>query len=328
VILPNRALSCTRLIFCVAAFASALPAYPWGAKGHEAIGAIADRLILGSHAATRVGDLLDGGSLEKYSIWADCAKGKTYCRDWFDDEMKAFGADNPDHHGYHYTDIPFQEARYFPDSVGANPNDIVHVVRQCIDVLRGQNSEEANPHGFSARIALILLAHLVGDLHQPLHAGAAYIGPDSKYVNPNQPGSRYTETHGGNYVMVTSATNLHAYWDTHVVSRTMTKRNAESPEVYASVVLGGDPPNGWVTEGEIENWPQKWANESIALAADVYARLELGPRYVAQDKSGNHPTWNVERKPSNYATRARDAADAQLAKAGYRLAELLKHIWP
>lgn len=318
----------TRRLLCAALCSSALPAFPWGAQGHEAIGAIADRLISGEHAAARVGDLLGGDSLEKYSIWADCVKGKIHCRDWFDDEMKAFAADNPSHHGYHYTDIPFQEDHYFPESVGATPNDIVHVVRQCIDVLRGKDSQESNPHGFSPRVALILLAHLVGDLHQPLHVGAAYIGPDSDFVNPNLSGSQYRETHGGNYVMITSATNLHAYWDTNVVSRTMTKHSAKSAAGYASAMLDGDPPDGWLTDGEIENWPQRWASECIALAADAYAPLELGPQYVARDRNGDHPAWDVDKKPANYATHAREAADAQLAKAGYRLAELLKRIWP
>jgi hypothetical protein len=46
-----------------------------GLDGHYSIGAIADRLLVGSKAATEVAALLGGLTLEDAAVWADCAKG-------------------------------------------------------------------------------------------------------------------------------------------------------------------------------------------------------------------------------------------------------------
>ena len=51
--------------------------------------------------------------------------------------------------------------------------DIVHMMRYCIAVLKGEEPEN-NPRGITKPIAIILLAHFVGDIHQPLHVGAEY----------------------------------------------------------------------------------------------------------------------------------------------------------
>src|SRR5471032_3207658 len=58
----------------IAALASA-NASCWGPDGHHTVGAIADRLIAGSHAAQQVQALLGGLSLQDAAVWADCARG-------------------------------------------------------------------------------------------------------------------------------------------------------------------------------------------------------------------------------------------------------------
>jgi hypothetical protein len=78
------------------------------------------------------------------------------------------------------------------------------------------------PFHFTCRTALMMLAHLVGDLYQPLHAGAIYLDAAGNSVDPDAspearqlaesdgPGS--TSTHGGNS-LVTTTENLHWLWD-------------------------------------------------------------------------------------------------------------------
>jgi hypothetical protein len=297
----------------------------WGTQGHQAIGAMADQLLNGSNAQTHVQQLLQGQTLEKYSIWADCAKG--YCQDWRDDEMSQYVIANPQHAAYHYTDIPIQEVQYSETSVGASPNDIVHIMRQCIEVLRGNDNADTNPHGFSPRIALILLAHFVGDIHQPLHVGAAYVADDEKYVDPDIPGAQYADTRGGNYVQLMSSANVHAYWDTNAVKRAMTQAHAQTPEQYAAAILTRPEPDN-ATSGDVADWPQRWADQAVPVAAQAYMQLELAARHTVPDGNGGHAEWDVAAKPDNYTDLARDASDRQIAKAGYRLAALLKRIWP
>jgi hypothetical protein len=61
---------------CVVALAGAfvsLDACAWGNDGHRAVGAIADKLIKGTHAEQQVKALLQPGeTLEGIANWADC----------------------------------------------------------------------------------------------------------------------------------------------------------------------------------------------------------------------------------------------------------------
>jgi hypothetical protein len=92
-----------RFGFAILLTLASFQALGWGNLGHMTFGAMADRLIAGTHAESQVRGLLQPGeTLETVSIWADCAKG--YCGP-LTAEMRAFVAANPQHHDYHYTDL-------------------------------------------------------------------------------------------------------------------------------------------------------------------------------------------------------------------------------
>ena len=74
--------------------------------------------------------------------------------------------------------------------------DIVHMMSYCIAVLRGEEPE-TNARGITKPIAIILLAHFVGDIHQPLHVGAEYFDANGKPANPDKPGEVFPDE-GGN----------------------------------------------------------------------------------------------------------------------------------
>jgi len=66
---------------------------------------------------------------------------------------------------------------------GTNDHDIVAAINAATAVLL----ERPSPPPFKIadkREALFLLAHLVGDLHQPLHVGAVYLDKDGNLVDP------------------------------------------------------------------------------------------------------------------------------------------------
>lgn len=115
--------------------------------------------------------------------------------------MKAFTKANPHHHEYHYTNIPFQNTEYEAGALGSSANDVVQIIRQCISVLSKEGTPKGNPHHFTRRIALLLLRHLVGDLHQPFMWGTP-INQDDQVAVPrseSQLDSREIEsTRGGN----------------------------------------------------------------------------------------------------------------------------------
>jgi hypothetical protein len=60
---------------------------------------------------------------------------------------------------------------------GTRDNDIVQVTKQAVNVLRGAPPNNG-PAVLDRKSALWVLAHMVGDLQQPLHVGAIYYADD------------------------------------------------------------------------------------------------------------------------------------------------------
>src|ERR1700761_8071232 len=206
-------------------------AFAWAYQGHEVTGAIADQL-LGANARKEVADIL-GFELRVAGPWADCARSvarlpdgtfkyapsdpkyripctsfETFAetarmedyvsRNWLDCMYeKNHGCDE----AYHFADVAIQHDDYSPSYAGTTDHDVVSAINAAIAVLRGQPA----PLPFSIRDkkeALFLLAHFVGDLHQPLHVGSAYLDRAGKLVNPDQTGlDPATETQGGNLIL-------------------------------------------------------------------------------------------------------------------------------
>ncbi len=196
-------------LLCSAFFAlvtlSPLNAAASGDEGHKTVGAIADRLLKGTNAGAKVQALLQSGeSLQSLSIWADCAKG-SFCGPQTP-EMVAFTLQNPQHSAYHYTNTPVLNKTYVAGGVGTTDHDIVQILKQSIAVLQGNDNETTNPHRFSQRQALLMIVHLVGDIHQPLHVGAAYINSDNQFVTPTSKqqvdGFTIFDLQGGNNLLL------------------------------------------------------------------------------------------------------------------------------
>jgi len=133
------------------------------------------------------------------------------------------------------------------------------------------------------RVALYYVAHLVGDMHQPLHAGRA--------------GDR-----GGIDIPVSyrgATTNLHFFWDTNLV-----ELETETEEEVAKRLTAN------LTEEERLKWqagdPTQWTNESLVLvrshAYNIVPSGELSDDYVEK---------------------ARPIVRIRLAQAGLRLTWLL-----
>lgn len=316
------------VVLALAACLAATQAQAWGNRGHMTVGAMADRLIANSRADTEVAALLQPGeSLATVAIWADCAKG--YCGP-LTDEMKAFVQANPKHHDYHFTDVPFQEMGYRLGAVGTNEHDIVQILRQCVSVLKGNPTPATNPGGLTKRQALLMLTHLVGDLHQPLHVGTAYLDGNDNFVVPTSQSQvddiKVFQTHGDNYLLVGSRA-LHAYWDTQAVDYAMRRVHAATPQDFASALIeNGARPAASV--GDPAKWLLQWANEALVVAKTAHQGVVPGDREEGQDRFGHaHFQWSVE-VPSAYAKTVSGIAADQIRKAGYRLADLLQAIWP
>jgi len=333
----------------------AAPAWAWDFPGHRIVGAIAD-LILQQHYPTaqqRVSELLEkqnGGTIElrtlsQVAVFPDCAKrgNVPFCGRPPSDEEKAYTERNPHHDKFHFTDVPLQQPTYVASSAGTDGIDVVQMIAYTLAQLRGKNPPAKPDVNLTDPEALWLLAHLVGDIHQPLHVGAKYFDKTCETsVDPNIIGTppsfgigdSVAMTMGGNLILlagsppaVPPAANLHLYWDSVAVLRAMQAAGSAHSEQDFAKLLAATPPPGWETAGAPETWSAQWASEIMPLAVEAHARLTI--------RKGSKPspfpftggcTWETTLEPS-YEDWAKAQARSQLAKAGFRLAVLLKAIF-
>ncbi len=310
------------LCYAICILATCGQAFGWGPDGHHTVGAIADRMIAGTNAEKQVRSIIGDITLQDASVWADCAKsvghGCQYQRP--DDRykecivleaagekasMEDFVCRNSQHGEYHYTDIAYQQGRYDAKFVGARKDDVVHAAAAAIRVLKGKKPPK--PFDFDKHQALMLLAHYVGDMHQPLHAGAVYLTANGKPINPKVYDKR-TDTEGGNLLVVNSD-KMHAMWDD--VPAALTVSHIED--------LMGQAERVPRTAGQCLTWPAKWAGDTVKQSKKAFAGLTYG------EQENGH--WSVTLPPTYHATMA-DVKQAQIVKAGAHLAQLLKAIWP
>ena len=168
-----------KLLVAIISFASALSAHAWSQKGHDTVAYIAE-CHLTKAAADSVAEILDGKSPVYWANWLDNASHTpdyAYTKTW------------------HYKNI---DAGVPYDSTPLNPKgDVVTGIREQIVILSDPKSTKPQKN-----LAMKILIHLVGDLHQPMHMG-------------------HLSDLGGNNVKVKffdRDTNLHSVWDGSIMN--------------------------------------------------------------------------------------------------------------
>ena len=301
----------------IAVFSLSVDAF--GSVGHRIIGTLAELHLKDSRALKEVRRILpQDHTLADAAVWPDTIKDPMY----EDADTAIFRLNHPGHETYHYANLPFQTERYSLEAPGARPTDIVQMTRESIRVLKTGKGI------FSQREALRLLAHFVGDLHQPLHIGNAFVTASGPlvFVEPKGP-TGWRATLGGNLLVYgpENRFNLHSYWDSHAVNITTEKADvaAYSARIHAQV----KPASAWTNTGDPEGWPAQWATEALANAKEVHKGLRLVSDVGPDPEERNAHRWLIE-QPADYDARARPLTQQQLAAAGYRLALVFKAIWP
>ena len=133
------------------------------------------------------------------------------------------------------------------------------------------------------RMALRYLAHVVGDMHQPLHAGRA----------ADQGGVRIIVSYRG------ATTNLHFFWDSNLVEIEQGNEYELAKRLQES--LGDDDRRRWES-GDATSW----TNESLMLVR----------RYAYTQQAEGE-------LPEEYIEKARPVVRTRLLQAGVRLAWIL-----
>ena len=329
----------------LAAMLAAPAAQAWGPVGHRTVGAIADQLLKGSKVQQQLAALmLPGETLASLANWADCPKGN-FCGP-LTAEMQTYLAGNPQHNNYHFIDIPLKQGRYQAGLPGAHDDNIVLILQQAISVLQGRPAP--NPHQFTKRQALLLLVHLVGDIHQPLHVGAFYAAEEGGAMGA--PG-QFDPLGGSNYLldetmlqeasarllpprlgeeppdsaMVRATRSMHAFWDSTAVDYAMRRHGVRSAEQFATALIdtkGALAPKA----GDASTWPVQWADEALLACSRAYAGVIPGKMERRTSKKGSqYGVWKLD-LPADYPVTSATIASEQIQRAGYRLAAVLSAI--
>lgn len=288
-------------------------------SGHRVVGTLAQLHLKNARALREARQVLrPRETLADAAVWPDTIKTATY----EDEDTGPFRLEHPGHDVYHYANLPFQVDRYDPTVPGARSGDILQMTRECIRVLRGRSTT------FTPREALRLLAHFIGDMHQPMHVGTGFVSTTAplQFVVPRG-STGWRVTLGGNALVYgpQDRFNLHSYWDAHAVNLSM---RSDDVATYAARLFADVPviPE-WKDAGDVDAWPERWVNEALAHAKDAHRGVTI-VGYLGPDESGRIAhRWRI-RQPPDYDDRARALVRQQLAKAGYRLAGVLNAIWP
>ena len=240
---------------------AALQSFGWGQKGHDTVAFIAENHLTPA-AKAAVDSIFNGRSIVYYANWLDNASHTpdyAYTKTWHYKNIDA--------------DVTFRSAPLHPDG------DVVRGIYSQAEVL-------ANPDATPEQrdLALRIIVHLVGDIHQPMHLGhASDLG-----------GNRWNVKHFSNN------SNLHREWDSSILeaghkwsySEWQQQLDRATPEQYAAIMLKANPEN--------------WAEQSYEIAKRIYNETPVNTQ-VSYD----------------YIAKWTPVIEDQLLAGGLRLADLL-----
>ena len=315
--------------------------YGYGPRGHQLVGAIADkRLAHNQTAAKKVRKLLDGMTLQRASTLPDEIKSWKCGKEpsgpnRINRELQAFVNANcsgsPRHSEFHYTDVPVVgDEKYADGTVGRFEFDVVKMIPFCIRVLKGEEPE-TNERAITKSIAVILITHYMGDIHQPLHVGAEYFDSNGKPFEPTPQNIGFADQGGNKLTLFTfvsgqrkSAGKFHGYWDGQTVE------NAFGTQQDAKIAkrLGSQEPEDWELTGEVETWAEQLANDILPTAREAHSRLQYKNIQFENGKpeisSGRAEERTHPAGGTFYALWAADVVKTEIHKGGWRLAALLE----
>jgi hypothetical protein len=356
-------MKCTRIhaaLVGVALVAVQPVVWSWGHPGHQLVGSLADELIAGKPAAKQVLAILGAGlkDLKTAAPWPDCVRDvERHANGQFlynahskyhspacvpfegpkeRPRMESYAKRNwsncPDsgssasacHREFHFADVAVQHDAYLPTLHGTGSTDIVHAIEAAVEVLKNGPPAKAPFDIADKKEALLLLAHLLGDLHQPLHVGSLYLDDQGNEVDPDAPGAHFSpslETRGGNSLEIGDS-NLHAIWDDIPNAITLTGL-ATGPGKKRRQVLMAQARAVLATPGAATDWPALWASETIKASHDAFPGLRFTRKGAIKASD-----WSVQFNDQAAYNAAREQLQQQqLVRASAHLAALLQAIW-
>lgn len=353
-------------------------ALAFGPDGHAWIGAIAQfRLAkLDPQTAQKVRSLLGGIDLydaanipDRIKAWdrkppADPTSyhlSREYSE--IENQLIAFwqanpqsnGDKGPNHDAFHYTDISIFEKKYSDKYAGATPFDIVHMISFCIAVLQGKIAEN-NDRKITKPVALILLVHYIGDIHQPLHVGEDYFDANGQ-VNPDDKKHKGAAGDaGGNTISLKLAGGqqfkMHSFWDGQTVqaalarvmselqsnpqalaqANTELRNDAHHKELKAALAVPAQyfadtEPKDWKIKKSVDKWSRSLADQILPVSTEAHRRLKFSNIKISDKGTASADAEEIPQSGQvSYADWSGQVIENEIHKGGWQLADLLEKI--
>lgn len=247
-----------------AGLAGVLGAGAWSQKGHDVTAAIAEKHLTPATAAA-VDSIFDGMSMVYWSNWLDNAS-----------HTPEYAYSKPWHYCNVDPDERYETRRVAPDG------DAVSAIRYSIGILADTLRSKEDK-----ALALKMLIHIMGDMHQPMHMGRKV----------DLGGNRIKVKHFG------KDSNLHSVWDGSILE---SGHRWSYSEWRDQIDRATPAEQAVIISGNIDDW----ARHTYEIAQDVYADFPDGRRI----SYGHVAKWTP-------------VIEVQLLKAGLRLAHTLNTLF-
>lgn len=226
---------------------------------------------------------------------------------WARDLRAEDRARHPDE--WHYIKLPFKPAGE-PDSIDIEPPTEPNILTAMTENERLARSL-AEPAKRATAVAWLF--HLVGDIHQPLHAIQLF---SREYPRGDRGGKEMCIRVRRDRTPVT----LHMLWDDLLTS----SENVRTLRNMAAFLRTRFPEAALSNIGS--NEPKTWAKESFDTAVEIAYRNGT----FRGTPKGQHPDCSEIKDaavlPAGYVTTATGEANRRVALAGHRLAKLLEAV--
>ena len=298
-----------RLLLTLTLLGVAPLSHAWSRPGHMVTGAIAHEDLLANDARViaQLAEILarhpDRGAFE---VALGRSSGVERTRRLFmemarwPDDIRATVYDHPT---WHYSGKPLIDSRHPPTT--SVPDHLSGAALEAF-ALNLRVASDKNASAAERAIALCWIFHLVGDMHQPLHAADQF----SARLPASDRGG------GLQFVRVSADSepqSLHSFWD-GIIGGT----GEASDALGRAGALTGNLPRARFSQLSAAADIAAWTKESVDLAVTVAYRSDLVTGTTEQDAKILTPA---------YVSAASATGESRIVLAGYRLSDLLRTIF-
>jgi hypothetical protein len=308
-------------LFLAIATLSPVRLWAWGCVGHETVALIAEA-HLSPHARSMANQILEKSpidpALERYCRQQGL-DAMAYASTWADDYRQK----HPETGDWHFIDIPRGAPRGNLEKYCPSDGCITTALKQQIRILQTTRDDARRAQ------ALRFIIHLVGDLHQPLHAT----------TNNDRGGNCVPVTFFDQIAALTNpeqqsySPNLHSIWDSYIVERLAGTQSVQQFAAMLDRKFRSQAP-GWRADAiRIDDWA--WQSHALAETiayGDLPRKIPIEKPQPIDSCAGDNGIGSRmfdlhEVIAEKYQNETTPVIEEQLAKAGIRLAMILNSIW-